>query len=184
VCLAVASTQVQYFRVGALDPDPERDTRRALWYSEELKLLGEPSLWEPTPGQNTESYRFLWLRSFQPDLSVRLDVTGDGTSSLTTKIARSKHSRNSGKLKTSHVLQVTKEQTTLFLATIEEHRFCNLPSAHSYRGLDGADWIIEGNRGGTYHVIDRWMPKDGDVRAIGFAMVNDLANLNISTKEN
>jgi hypothetical protein len=111
VCLAVASTQVQHFRVGALDPDPERDTRRALWYSEELKLLGEPSLWEPTPGQNTESCRFLWLRSFQPDLSVRLDVNGDGTASLTTK-----------------------EQTTLFLATIEEHRFCNLPSADSYRG--------------------------------------------------
>ena len=27
-------------------------------------------------------------------------------------------------------------------------------------GLDGSQWILEGVRGGEYHVVDRWSPKD------------------------
>jgi len=179
VCLAaVASTQLKYFPDGTLDPDPERAARRVKWYSDELTQLKEPSLLEPQVGASAESDRFLWLRSFHADMCIRLDVNGDGTSRVTTKITADKPA--TGKAKTTRVTQVTKEQTASFLAIVDQNGFWKLLTFDSYRGLDGTVWIIEGTKGGTYHVVDRWTPKDENVRAIGFAMLNDLANLNIS----
>jgi hypothetical protein len=53
-------------------------------------------------------------------------------------------------------------------------------------GLDGAQWIIEGIKGGEYHVIDRWSPEPaaGDAAYIlGTMMVFDLARLRIKQSE-
>jgi hypothetical protein len=40
-------------------------------------------------------------------------------------------------------------------------------------GLDGAQWLIEGRRGQTYHAIDRWSPR-GTVHDLG-SLFFDLA---------
>jgi hypothetical protein len=37
-------------------------------------------------------------------------------------------------------------------------------------GLDGAEWIVEGIRGGNYRVLERWTPR-GPVRGLGVAML-------------
>jgi hypothetical protein len=180
VCVAVvASTQVKYFPDGVLDPDPERAAQRAKWYSEELTRFKEPSLLESEVAASVESYRFLWLRSSRADMCIRLDVNSDGTARVTTKIAKEK--AGPGK-KSNRVTYVTKEQTDSFLGILDQTGFWRISTFDSYRGLDGSDWIIEGTKRGTYHVVDRWTPKDESVRAIGFAMLNDLANLDISHK--
>jgi hypothetical protein len=49
--------------------------------------------------------------------------------------------------------------------------------------FDGAQWIVEGVKGGTYHVVDRWTPKNGPVREIGLMMLEDLAKMELSAKE-
>ena len=43
-------------------------------------------------------------------------------------------------------------------------------------GLDGAQWIIEGLLNGNYHIVDRWSPEEGSIRAIGlhFLKLSDL----------
>ena len=51
------------------------------------------------------------------------------------------------------------------------------------RGVDGAQWIIEGVRNGTYHVVDRWSPREGQVRALGLFMVTELAKMKFAADE-
>lgn len=50
-------------------------------------------------------------------------------------------------------------------------------------GVDGAQWIIEGVRNKTYHVVDRWSPKDGSVRALGLFIVTDLVKMKLAAKD-
>ena len=50
-------------------------------------------------------------------------------------------------------------------------------------GTDGSQWIIEGVKKGQYHVVDRWMPKDGMVRELGLLLALDFAKLNIPKNE-
>jgi hypothetical protein len=80
-------------------------------------------------------------------------------------------------------MALTKEQAEWFLGKIEESKFWELPSIQETLGLDGSQWIIEGIKNGSYHLVDRWSPKDGEVRAIGLAIMKALAGLKLPAKE-
>jgi hypothetical protein len=176
--------QSGYFPLGALSHRPWNDEFRATWYTEQLKALDEPSLWSLSETQKEQSYRFLWLRSFHHPVAIRVDVQADGTSRLTTKMGS-----GAGGYKPGHLVQndssvLTKKQTDLFLGRIEEYTFWKLAAEDEPQGgTDGAQWIIEGAKGGKYHVVDRWSPRDGPVRALGLLMLQDLAKLKIPNKE-
>jgi hypothetical protein len=147
------------------------------WYAKHLGALEEPSLWEASKTQQTQSYRFLWLRSFHNPVAIRIDANADGTSRLTVKVTRG------GKLIQDYAVTLTREDTDRFLRQIEVQNFWKLKSIENDRGVDGAQWIIEGVRNGTYHIVDRWSPKDGGVRALGLFMVNDLAKMKLAAKD-
>jgi hypothetical protein len=49
--------------------------------------------------------------------------------------------------------------------------------------VDGAQWIIEGVRNGSYHIVDRWSPTNGEIRALGLFMVNELAKMKLAASE-
>ena len=88
-----------------------------------------------------------------------------------------------GKLIQNKTRTLTSEQTSWFLGKIEAHNFWKLPSIQEDRGVDGAQWIIEGVRNGTYHIVDRWSPADGEIRDLGLFMLNDLAKIELAAKE-
>jgi hypothetical protein len=180
-----AAAQVRYFPNGSLSADTEDDKFVAKWFSEQLAALKEPSLWESSKTEQRQSYRFLWLRTFHHPIAVRIDVNADGTSSLTTKMTSGEGAYRPGKLIKDITVKLTKERTDSFLGKIQEYKFWQLPSEESPEalGADGAQWIVEGVKHRSYHVVNRWSPKDGDVRAIGLLMINDLANLKIEPTE-
>jgi len=60
---------------------------------------------------------------------------------------------------------LTRDETNWFLEQIDAQNFSIRKSIEEDRGVDGAEWIIEGVRSKTYHVVDRWFPNDGSVRA-------------------
>lgn len=177
------AAQIKYFPNGSLSDARKSDQFRAKWYSEQLNALEEPSLWESSKTQKTQSYRFLWLRTFHHPIAIRIDVNTDGTSRLTTKMTSGTGGYAPGKLVENHTVTMSKELTDWFLGKIEAHNFWNLPSAEVSGGNDGARWIIEGIRNGSYRIVDRWTPRAGDIRAIGLVMVNDLAKLDLPAKE-
>ena len=202
LCIAAIAVQLvtsarvaptDYFPSGSLDETAQSSHFREQWYSDQLRALKEPSLWELSKTQRTQTYGFLWLRSFDQPISVRLDISQDGTGVLTTKAANGQGGGKPGNLVTNKIRALTKEQTTWFLDRIEEQGFWALPVYEKFRkgigpngeptveiGLDGAQWILEGIKDGQYHVADRWSPKNGPVRTLGMIMLIDLAKLKIS----
>ncbi len=156
----------------------------AKWYAKHLGALKEPSLWESSKMQKTQSYRFLWLRTFHHPIAIRIDVNIDGTSSLTTKMTSGAGGYDPGRLIQNETHILSREQTNWLLGQIEGHNFWKLPSIQETPGgADGAQWIIEGVRDGTYHVVDRWSPKDGQIRALGLFMVSELAKMKFAANE-
>lgn len=176
--------QSGYFPPGALAADARNEEFLSSWYTPQLKALQEPSLWALSKTQKEQSYRFVWLRTFHHPVAIRIDVQADGTSRLTTKMTNGAGGYKPGHLVRDDKSTLTKEQTELFLGKIEGNRFWDLEGIEkSAGGTDGARWIIEGVRGGKYHLVDWWSPKDGPVRAIGIFMLQDLAKLKIPDEE-
>ena len=89
-----------------------------------------------------------------------------------------------GKLTQNRTVTISVEETNRFLNQVQSHNFWSLPSVEQTPGgPDGADWIIEGVKARSYHVVDRWSPQDGDLRAMGLFMVNQLAKIKLPGRE-
>jgi hypothetical protein len=181
---SAGASQSRYFPPGSLGADSREDQFVYSWYSKQLKALDEPSLWALSKTEVGQSYRFLWLRTFHHPAAIRIDVNGDGTSQLTSKMCSGAGGYDPGHLIRNDKITLTKEQTDWFLGKIEENGFWKLASADtSAPGNDGSQWVIEGVKDGNYHLVDRWTPRDGPVRIIGLLMLNDLAKEKIPVKE-
>src|SRR5271169_2890576 len=76
--------QTQYFPAHVFCRTGE--TEHCDWYAPHLSAMREPSLWELSKSQSTQSYRFLWLRTFHHPVSARLTVAGDGSGELSIKV--------------------------------------------------------------------------------------------------
>jgi len=179
-----AVAQTRYFPPRSLDDDSRSDEFRSHWYSAALKALDEPSLWELSKLQKGESYRFLWLRSFHHPVAVRIDVRSDGSSQLVTKMTSGAGGYEPGQLTKSTSIGLTKVQTDRFLNKLKKHAFWELePQNRESGGCDGAEWIIEGVRDGSYRIVLRWSPMNGPVRDLGLFMLKDLARLKVPADE-
>jgi len=91
-------------------------------------------LGESSKTQKTESYRFLWLRTFHHPVAIRIDVNADGTSRLTKKISSGAGGYAPSKLIENDTMALTKEQTDWFLREIEGNKFWQLPSIQETPG--------------------------------------------------
>jgi hypothetical protein len=171
-----------YFPTEALSEDSWDDQFKQDWYSHELKKLEEPSLLEESKNRLSESYRFLWLRTFHRPLAIRLDLRLNGSGILTTKVA-------DGEAGFPHTVKhlienvarpLSREQTRALLAQVRRTDFWSLPShVDDQAGTDGAEWIIEGVKEGRYHVVHRWSPERGPIRELGLVFVFGMAQMDI-----
>ncbi|WP_263355917.1 hypothetical protein [Acidicapsa ligni] len=184
--------QNSYFPQRSFDQKIRNDKLQADYYTWELKLLDEASFLELSQKPASHSYRFLWLRSFNQPVMVRLDIQADDTGVLTTKIG----SGRAGFQQKDHVLientsrTLTTMQVDEFLTKVEKVKFWQFPSymAGDQTGTDGSDWVIEAVRGGKYHVAARWSPDSKSsskqaVRELGLALAIDLAQMKIPADE-
>jgi hypothetical protein len=188
ICFAVVALLVSgsatvaqnaYFPKGAFYDSPRADQFKSEWYSKQLTALEEPSLMALAATHKGESYRFLWLRTFDHPIAVRIQVSADGTSQLTKKMTSGAGGFGAGHLVLSKTSTLTKEQTDAFLAMVNDSNLWKLPTTQKDQGVDGAQWIIELAKDGVYHVVDRWSPRDGPVRETGMMMVHDLGKLDV-----
>jgi hypothetical protein len=152
------------------------------WYSDNLRALREPSLWETSEKDVVaEEYRFLYLRSFHHPISVRLVVNPDQTAILISKETSGK-SGKPGRLIRNRDSHLGKLRTEAFLTSLDDLSFWKLPTSlvedTNVVQLDGAQWILEGVKQGRYHIVDRWSPDrtDDPVIIIGTTLMIDLAH--------
>ncbi len=189
--LAVASLlgvalvgSADYFPKGIFSESEPEDQAWSERFSERLSTLREVPLYGSTRKSITQTYRFLWERSFHPVVVVRLDIYEDGSGIIETKIARTKEGPKKEPFERSQVL-LTKQQIDEFTNKLNELRFWQLPTRLSPIdiGPDGAEWLIEGASNQEYHVVLRWSPKDGPVRQLGLMLTFDLGRLKIPAEQ-
>jgi hypothetical protein len=175
----------QYFPAGALSSNNKMDRIKAEWYSAELAALHEPSVWKSSSEQpQAEAYRFLWLRSFNAPICIRLTIKEDGTGSLTTKEGSVHGGTEFGKLTRVETRTVSKEQMKVFLDRVRTVKFWNIRSpGNDFGGTDGSQWIIEGVRQGKYKLVDVWSaPTSDPIHALGAMLVFDLAQMRVPSE--
>ena len=177
------AAQVRYFPKDAFGDSAQETEFISDWYSHQLVALKEPSIFEMASIPAAETYRFLWLRTFHHPVAIRVDLKADGTGVVTTKIASGAGGYKPGIITVNQSRKLTPAETHRFHVEIERKDFWSLPARDDRSGEDGAQWIVEGVRAGKYHVVDRWSPRDGAVRELGFFFLNDLARINIPKNE-
>ncbi len=147
----------QYFPVGLFSKYPQLSELRARWYAGELRDLEEPSLRRGKIMSGTV-YRFLLIPPFTPSLVVRLTVNPDGNGNLIAKLG-TKRSRGGETTPRQQSLSLSPEQVSKFLGLLREAHFWSLPSARYEETLvrvaDGKVWLLEANKIGKYHVVNR-----------------------------
>lgn len=156
-----------YFAAGTFQPDEVREKGLVKWYSRSLQEMDEPSF-QSIVSANGETYRFLWLRSFHPAVSVRVWKCQRGYC-LNAKQLDSVDKYIEGKIVSSAKLAVNSshpvsaDEWNGFLSLLERASFWSLPTVDGGpMANDGAAWLLEGTNGAKYHVVDRQSPQTGD----------------------
>jgi hypothetical protein len=187
LALSGRSVGQQYFPESTFDDQKKSNDFIVEWYSQQLKALQEPSLWEMSKSIKGQVYRFLWLRSFHHPVVVRLNVNDDGTGTLVTKVGDGQGGYPPGRLIENRTQDLSKQQTQRFLDEVKQLKYWDLSSREETNprvvNLDGARWVIEAVRGGNYKIVDRWSPEKGPVKTLGLAMTIELAGMKLLYRE-
>jgi hypothetical protein len=123
------------------------------WFSRDLYSLGEQPLL-PVALANDTVYRFTYLGAFSGPKSATLTVLHDGTGTI---VMKEKGESRNGALQ-SESTAVSQEQVSQFMTRLQQADFWHIPAEEPSGGLDGAEWLLEGLQGGTYHLAVRWCP--------------------------
>jgi hypothetical protein len=135
------------------------------WYPKHLEAMKEPSLFQQSTNKAVEQYRFLWLRTFHKPIAVRVRKDSAGITLRTIRLSGA-GGYDPGKIEHEDSFALTADQWDRFLKLVSESSFWDTPSAEKdLGGLDGSQWILEGQAAGRYHLVDRWTPSsEGEKR--------------------
>jgi|GEM_PF-630901 len=147
------------------------DSFKLEWYSKVLRLMKEPLLYNYYLGR--EVYRFTWLRSFHPPVSISLIKNGKQiiicTKTLQSnpvfgiqidlqgKVIKDERYKNIPlKLNTTKTVNIKQWQT--FNQLLQKYNFWYMPSTQNRLGIDGSEWILESHQPDGYYFVNRWSP--------------------------
>lgn len=154
--------EARYFPVGSFRSpnwnDADLFVRR--WYSGHLAAMEEPSL---SCGvlEDTETYRFVWLRTFHNPVAVRIFRRGDRYG-LEAVILDGAGGYEPGQVSRRVTKELSPAQWRSVIAALDELQFWQMTTGtDDIIGNDGAQWIVEGRRDGRYHFVDRWGGAEG-----------------------
>lgn len=132
------------------------------WYPQHLEAMKEPSLFQQRTNKTAEQYRFLWLRSFHKPIAVRVRKDSAG---ITLRVIRLSGAGGyePGKIEHEESFALTADQWDRFLKLLSASSFWDTPSKEKdIMGIDGSQWILEGQASGRYHLVDRFTPLSND----------------------
>lgn len=158
-----------YFPVGIFAPLEGGMNWHVKAYSSSLAAMQEPPL-SSSKDKNTETYRFLWLRSFHEPVSIRL-YRVKNQNYVTLKQLSSSGIVQDGQAIFPKNLTINETRTVSdpewehFQELLKKTDFWSMPTEDGKLPLnDGARWLLEGVKFGKYHVVNRQSPEQGDYR--------------------
>lgn len=155
------------------------------WYNKHLRAMREPSL-EPN---GPETHRFLWLRSFNLPVVVR--VVLNEPPKLIVKVMSGNSSFAGGlcerrervlSIEETRAVRTCFKQAAVWRAAPKQH-FGGAPSIaprHRFShedllgietGIDGAEWIVESVFDDRYWFRARWSPEQGALRTCALVLL-------------
>ncbi|PKL80152.1 MAG: hypothetical protein CVV25_05405 [Ignavibacteriae bacterium HGW-Ignavibacteriae-4] len=160
---ALADSGDFYFPINT-DPNSRKvegmlDTFSNEWYSKHLNSLKEPVLFNQK--KSIEIYRYTNLFTWGNPFTYRI-VKTDSTITITKKITDGQGGYQTGKLKINQTKKVALVEWNTFLNNMNNLEFWNKPTHVNCKGVDGAQWILEGYKDGEYHFLNRWSPEHCD----------------------
>ena len=166
-----------YFPPTIFDVREDRHNEPMLkWFGADLAAMGEPVLSCPRAGQ-TEAYRLLLLRSWQPPWAIRIERAADGAELQATQLSAERTEDVAARPTERRLRHLSASEWERLAAAVRAATFWTLSAPETTLGNDGQTWVIEGLRAGQYHVVERWEPRDGQAyRALG-AVFLELAGL-------
>ena len=157
-----------------------RDTFLVNWYSSHLRAMTEPLLFNKN--LEKEVYRFLWLRTFDNPISIRIEKE-NSKYTLTWKLCDGAGGYYPGKMTINKAKSIDKKTWDQFHTLIKKSDFWHLPTTDvEFPGTDGSEWILEGFENKNYHVVDRWTPRGGKFYYCCNFLIN-LTDLTINEKD-
>jgi len=166
----------QYFPTGVFSEYPDIADSRARGVAKFLRAIGEPSLLDAAKNKSSDSYRLLWLRTFNQPIAIRLTIRPDGTGQLMGVEMTGKSGFDLGVVATTEIVEVSQDQIHQFQDLLQTTEYWSMPTLdvrlHEERIRDGADWILEGSRDGRYHVVARTSPSIGTYRDACLYLIN------------
>jgi len=177
--LAVAPVKERVISQSELEP------KQIELYSKMLRIMKEPGLCEVSVPEEAETYRFIWLRTYDKPMVVRVDMEPNGSARVTVKAADEWSGDEPGKLKTTKTRKLSSQEAEHLRSIVNEADFWRLPSRvnSGIFVLHGASWTLEGTKGGTCHVVDRESPESGPLRSLGLGFLLNIARLKLLYQE-
>ena len=141
-----------------ISSEMEKDTFVVQWYSKHLYAMKEPVLFNKK--LECETYRFTWLRTFSNPIAVRIEKR-ENEYFLIWKVCSGAGGYDPKTLKTRKTKQLSKADWDSFNALLKKCDFWNMELGRYTLGLDGSEWILEGNDMVNYRVVTKWSPDEG-----------------------
>ena len=142
------------------------------WYSSHLMFAGERPLTDlAMEAPQQINVRFVWLRSFDKPIIVRIQEQADGRAIIEAKRLSGDGGYEPGEVEERFIRDLTLAEFGAFKALLEGSALSTEPAANCDEGLDGARWVLEVIDEGQYSFFDRWTPEKGAVRDVGLAIL-------------
>jgi hypothetical protein len=124
-----------------------------------LDVMSEKSIL--TTSDSIQVFRFIWIRSFHSEISVRLEKVSQNVT-IYWKECNDPYVPTG--LKVDRNKTLTMNEWNEFIKKTEKAKFWYMDTFDDeFDGCDGASWILEGfNK--KYHVVDRWSPRSTDFK--------------------
>lgn len=150
------------------------------WYSNQLYALNEPLLFDQV---KDTIFRFTWLRTFHHPVAIRIQKS-NGKIKLTWKMSDGSGGYAPGHLIIDETKELEEADWKKFQLLLIKANYWKMPTNDqtAHRGTDGSQWIIEGIQNGSYHVVDRWSPRNSAYQEVGLFLIN-LTDLKIPNFE-
>jgi hypothetical protein len=142
------------------------------WYSSQLRAAGERPLTELAAGARQQlNVRFVWLRSFDKPMIVRIQEQPDGRARIEAKRLSGAGGYEPGEVEEHLVRDLAPADFAAFAAMVKDGALATEAASNCDAGIDGARWVLEVIDGGKYSFFERWTPEQGGVRDVGLAML-------------
>jgi hypothetical protein len=177
------STESLFPAIDTITGKAPLDEQRRTWYSRHLEAMEESTL----TARAGEEYRFLYLRSFDPPIMVRVSCPNRSKCMLIAKRLDGKGGYEPGRLVESLSRDLSPDEIDRFRSGLDRVGFWRPQPSKDCPGEvclegDGAQWILEGARGTDYHVWAVWSPESkgpyAGYRALGRYLL-DLSKLQV-----